>query len=278
MVALSRARIRLLCLFTTGILAPMTIAIAADNGGSTPGRAAEMNPPNRAAGEAVVWIAFPSQKQLANPTWGKFLTDIENHLPAEYGSNYRDADKVTWCHETTHGINSHLRNRLGGAGRNAFYIGFDRAALVEEPHVTLTQVAQAIPSALRGSHYQTYLVQQRGEWDRQPLYLWDEWIAYTNGARTALELAAVSRSGKNDCMVGMLQFNVYALYVAKLAQERHADSRQLIEFFAWNWHRSLRIWEAAKVHPHLNWDNGAYLQKVLQHPDVRAFLARNQIQ
>jgi hypothetical protein len=263
-------------LFIAGIVGPLTAAFAADLGGNA--SPADTTPRSRAAGETVVWMAFPPQKQLSNPSWGRFLADIENHLPADYGSTYRDADKVTWCHETTHGINSHLRNRYGGAGRNAFYVGFDRAALVDEPRLTLGQIAQAIPPALRGSHYQTYLVEQRGDWDRRPLYLWDEWIAYTNGARTALELASVARGGKDDCMIGMLQFNVYALYVVKLAQENHTDSKQLLEFFAWNWHRSLRIWEAGKVHPQLNWDNGAYWSKVMRHPEVRAFLTRNQIQ
>jgi hypothetical protein len=273
---MKRARYRFSLLFVVGIVGPLTAAFAADLGGNS--SPADTTPRSRAAGETVVWMAFPPQKQLTNPSWGRFLTDIENHLPADYGSTYRDADKVTWCHETTHGINSHLRNRYGGAGRNAFYVGFDRAALVDEPRLTLGQIAQAIPPGLRGSHYQTYLVEQRGEWDRRPLYLWDEWIAYTNGARTALELAAIARGGKDDCMLGMLQFNVYALYVVKLAQENHTDSKQLLEFFAWNWHRSLRIWEAGKVQPQLNWDNGAYWSKVLRHPDVRAFLVRNQIQ
>jgi hypothetical protein len=231
----------------------------------------------KAVGEAVEWIDFPAQKKLDDPAWGPFLTDVENHLPQEYGCTYRDADMVTWCHETTHGINAHLRMRYGGRGRNAFYVGNDYGALVDEPRLTIGQVAEAIPESLRSTRFNTYLVSQRGSWDNQPLYIWDEWVAYTNGAQTALDRVGMSRQGRMDWMMGMLEFDVYALYVVKLAQENGSDSKQLLEFFAWNWRRSLRIWEAAKEHDELNWDDGAYLKRVLEHPEIKEFLEKNRI-
>jgi hypothetical protein len=39
---------------------------------------------------------------------GEVLQDIELHMPAGHG--YRDSHKVTWAHETTHGINANIRN------------------------------------------------------------------------------------------------------------------------------------------------------------------------
>jgi hypothetical protein len=228
-------------------------------------------------GDAVEWIDFPAQKELNDPAWGPFLTDVENHLPIGYGSTYRDSDYVTWCHETTHGINSHIRNRFGGAGRNGFYVGSDRAAVVDEPRLTIGQVAEAIPLSLRGNRFESYLVSQRSSWDLQPLYLWDEWVAYTNGAQTAVDQAPSRRNERRDWLMGMLEFNVYSLYVAKLAQENGSDSKQLIEFFAWNWRRSMKLWESGMRHETLNWDNGAYLRRMLGHPEIREFLQKNRI-
>ena len=43
-------------------------------------------------------------------TWGGALTDIADHLPAQYGDQYWDADAITAGHETSHGIHAHLRN------------------------------------------------------------------------------------------------------------------------------------------------------------------------
>src|SRR5262245_8991653 len=119
-------------------------ASAGDDESTPATRIAAWSASARITGDRVRWTAFPAQKSVENPVCGRFLEDVENHLPECYGSTYRDADQVTWCHETTHGINSHLRMRYGGIGQNAFYVGRDRAAIVDEPRLTIDDVASAI--------------------------------------------------------------------------------------------------------------------------------------
>ena len=90
-----------------------------------------------------------SEKQL-----GKVLADIESKMPV--GHQYKNSDKITWGHETTHGINSRVRNFYHTAGniRNAFYCLDGKALLLSEPKgLFLHDVARKIPKSLRGKIY-----------------------------------------------------------------------------------------------------------------------------
>ena len=60
---------------------------------------------------------------------------------------------------------------------------------VEPPAVTLGEIASAVPLRLRGTRYQLYLVSQQHDWGGDPLYVWDEWVAYDNGTTTGIEEA-----------------------------------------------------------------------------------------
>lgn len=115
------------------------------------------------------------------------LGDIESHMPQSH--IYRSSDIVTWAHETTHGLNSNIRNKHGGTGRvNAFYILNNKAVVMQEPNYTLRQLASAVPSNLRGMSYRLYLVQQQQYWNNEPLYVFDEATAYLNGAKVGFEV------------------------------------------------------------------------------------------
>src|SRR5687768_14643477 len=59
-------------------------------------------------GSNTEFLAWPEQHTSQKPAWGTSLKDIIRHLPLSYGSTYADSDLVTYGHETTHGINSHL--------------------------------------------------------------------------------------------------------------------------------------------------------------------------
>ena len=91
--------------------------------------------PMRSPGDGVLWTNFLPQKSKTDPLWGEFLTDLETHLPAQYGTKFQSEDRVIHAHETTHGINAHLRNLLAGNDRclPGFYVGANRAALIQEP-------------------------------------------------------------------------------------------------------------------------------------------------
>jgi hypothetical protein len=167
------------------------------------------------------------------------------------GNRYRDRDRVTWCHETTHGIHAALRNshRLP-----AFYPGGGKFALVEPPAVTLGEVAAAVPEQLKGTRYQVYLVRQRRDWDRDPLYVWDEWVAYDNGTTTGIEEAGRSQRGASDDAVACIELSGYALAVAAAARRKGVPlGEQFREFLAWELRRSLRLYVQAVTLPAFAW-------------------------
>jgi hypothetical protein len=109
---------------------------------------------------------------------------------------YRDDDRITSVHETTHWANSELRGRYGGG---AFYVGggkfFWVASAPKTP--TLGQFARMI--RFRGRLAAQYLEasrypltpQWRGSFyleghEHNPLFLFDEQAAYINGAEVAV--------------------------------------------------------------------------------------------
>jgi hypothetical protein len=201
-------------------------------------------------GDRVAWKEA-RRWRAAPPGVGPFLADVESRLPPELGTRYRDRNQVTWCHETTHGVQAALRNRYG---LPAFYPGGGKCALVEPPAVTLTEVAAAVPAQLRGNRYQLYLVSQRRDWERDPLYVWDEWVAYDNGTTTGIELGGRSEAGPSDDAVACIELSGYALAVAAAARRKGVPvGEQFREFLAWELRRSLRLYARALALPAFSW-------------------------
>jgi hypothetical protein len=201
-------------------------------------------------GDRVAWrTALPLR--VAPSGVGAFLADVESRLPPEMGTRYRDRSRVTWCHETTHGVHAALRNRYR---LPAFYPGGGKFALVEPPAVTLGEVAAAVPVHLRGTRYPVYLVRQRRDWDRDPLYVWDEWVAYDNGTTTGIEEAARFQHGASDDAVACIELSGYALAVAAAARRKGVVvSEQFREFLAWELRRSLGLYVKAMALPAFAW-------------------------
>jgi hypothetical protein len=236
-------------------------------------------------GAGLQITAFPTQKPSNDARWGVALNDIEAHLPASYGTTYRDADKVTHGHETSHGIHSHIRNHLNNTGQraNGFYLLDDRAVLVVEPPIRKSQVAPFVPQALRGSRFGTYVTGQVA-WDDRPLYIWDEWNAYVNGGEVAIDLfqRGLWNQGGRDAVSGQLEFTVYALAVA-MAVERHApeyfeQNAQFREFLAFNTQRAMDLFRAGTaMQPFARADDTRYYEKLRVGPEgaeLRAFAER----
>ena len=171
----------------------------------------------------------PSIPQTPIPQWqqvpplratpgnlGTVLADIESHMPV--GHIYRENDRVTWGHETTHGLNSRIRQMFGG-NIGAFYCLRSRAAVFPNPHVTISQVAPYVPRSLRGwITYSPYMVgRSANEWNSTPLYICDEWSAYINGSATGLDLASKGmwmQGQRSDTLQNMLDFDVYVMTLA----------------------------------------------------------------
>jgi hypothetical protein len=249
-------------LSVVGALAVVTIfgAMALAGPESTAARSALRN--KKLPGDNVDWIRFPPQNDEANSAWGDFLSDIACHLPSQYGDRYYSNDRITHAHETTHGINSHISNRLNHTGRPAygFYVGHNRAVLLSGPRLKLSQVAAVIPQCLRGSRYQLYCIEQQRYFEDHPLYLFDEWVAYTNGAHAGVELAEKQQLDmpRNDALIGPMEFSIYALAIAAAA-ERHdpeylRENKQFREFLAHELRRACRIYKKGIKLDQFRWE------------------------
>lgn len=189
-------------------------------------------------GTQVQWISHPSTKSGNNASWGRALNDIKNHEPS--GQNYTNSDLVTNGHETTHGINNYFMNKHSTAKKSyGFYVLNDKAAVFEEPNFRTPQMKAYVPSNLRGSRYSTYIDRTTG-WEDRPLYLFDEWVSYTNGTEVCVDLAekGLWRYGWRDCASGAVEFVPYVLAelmaMKNLDPNYFAQAKNLKEFVAWN--------------------------------------------
>lgn len=104
------------------------------------------------------------------------FTDVYTHCPVERrGDEYR-GNRTTWCHEMVHFVNNRLRN---STRKQCFYLGKNQyVAFDNHPNVTLLEVAAYVQTQDRNSTYKSYLIEQSAWWNKQPLYLLDEWSAY----------------------------------------------------------------------------------------------------
>ncbi len=182
---------------------------------------------------------------------GPVVTDIEGHLLS--GHPYRDADKITWVHEGTHGINNRLRNEFMRPG---FYVLENRAILLkEELRTTLTRVSRLVPVSLRGDVYNLYFIEMSQWWENQPSYIFDEWVAYTNGAEARQKNAVNSRKGTVRYMI---EFCIYSTCVA---QSPKSTDPQVRAFIMWQIKRSMILLRKSRI-------KSAYLNRLRRSADA----------
>ena len=227
----------------------------------------------------INWLRLPPIKPK-DSILGNVLSDIESHMPD--GHPYKNPAKITWAHETTHGINSAIRNASQKPNYNGFYCLEDKCILIQEPPIKITDVASAVPNSLRGRIYGLYLVQQAGQWNNTPLYLCDEWIAYTNGSACGLDLKSLGLWNEGNAgytIEQALEFNFYCLTLAALINSRCPmyDDVNFRAFLIWNFERVLYFTKIAKQYAEFNNNSDAQLNTFLNAQDcieLRAF-ARN---
>jgi hypothetical protein len=200
--------------------------------------------------------------------------DILNHLREEF-KDY--GDRVITAHELTHGINSHLRNEHVKAMLrrvNAFYVGGGRYVLLDEPGVRKSQVAEFVPKCLRGDRFRTYIEEQK-DWDEMPLYLFDEWTAYVNGAVVAIEEARTKKAdplAKNDMVFACLEFSTYVVALG-MAVEKHdreyfRKHEAFRAFLAWHLQRSADVFKQGRPFEQFAW-RPDYLKALKTDADAR---------
>jgi hypothetical protein len=221
-----------------------------------------------------------------DPRWASKLTDIMQHEAPDDNNPYPDL--ITKGHETTHGINNWLMNNAqppdGGDGRWHLQIGLylldNKSVVIWEPNMKKDKVAAHVPQSLRGSRFDHY-VAGTPSWNDHPLYLWDEWVAYTNGTEVGLNQLEEGKwtQGNRIASVGPMEFTVYALATGKaIAQhdpKRWKEDSQLRELLAYNSKRAMAAAEAAQATPELKHPRfEEYLTSFRTSPDaagLRAF-------
>jgi len=165
------------------------------------------------------------------------------------------APRLYWCedapssvHESVHWVNSQLSNRYGG---QCFYI--DSGLFVRFPEIPGFHLRQVAPRCrYRGAIFNTYLVQSlRGGGSHagmtvvghsSPLYLFDEWAAYTAGSAVAVY---GGHSGRADTVEFMLEMAYYCSVVVDHVPADYSHRQELHQFFRWNALRCLAIAERA---------------------------------
>lgn len=187
----------------------------------------------------IVNLKWKTYKKLRQPDsrLGQVLSDIDSHLPA--GHIYADQDRITHGHESSHGIAAQLRMKFAVKDKriNGFYCLNDQVVIIEEPDTTISAVAQLVPRSLRGQVYNLYLIQQTRHWNNIPLYIFDEWIAYSNGAAVRADLGIIQRQ---ETVQYMLEFNNYAIC---LAWKTQSTDEQFKSFLKYSLERSMQLYK-----------------------------------
>ena len=236
--------------------------------GSAPRPDAGSGPPPSVG--ALSCRTYGETHTASGASWGTVLTDIVRHLPRSYGDTYYDSDHVTYGHETSHGIHSHIRNTMNDTGSraNGFYLPGGRACLVREPMMRKSHVAAHIPSTLRWTRYSLY-ISGSSAWDDTPLYVWDEWNAYVNGAEVGIDRydAGLWTSGWRGTVDGVIEFVVYGVAVGMAAVEREPGyfSREpnFLPFLAHELERSMALFRRGQVISVMRWDEqDAYYERL----------------
>lgn len=180
-----------------------------------------------------------------DPRFGKLGSDIQSRMPAGHAYLTPGESMVNWAHETTHGINSRVRDAIAADGQvNAFYVGWGKAFALREPNVSLATVSRYVPPELRRAGFANYLLEQQRSWNRQPLYVLDEWSAYLNGNAVGRELGIAEKTST----ARMIEFCAYAAALVQAVEAHdpsYPDRELLAEFVAYQLERSIDLAEHA---------------------------------
>lgn len=206
-------------------------------------------------GDLVTWKQYPTQNNNSNKKWGKKLTDLEQHLDPKHGNYYHiDTENITSAHETTHGINSDLRNKFCNSKQSAFYCFDGKYIVLDDPNVTIAQIVPNVPSSLRFFRYNAYLVNNTNSyWNNKSTYLIDEWVSYINGTLTGIDQTQASkyvgRKNSDDTYTSMeFAYYILAMYVTIKQHDPNYfnNNNEFKEFVAFNIRRSAEAYENSK--------------------------------
>jgi hypothetical protein len=108
------------------------------------------------------------------------LTDLACRLknPGYWADPTEPDDLITHAHEMNHGVSNRLH---ASTIKHGIYLGNGTGIILPHPQVTIKHVADRVPKDQRGKVYDLYMVQQRRDWNKSPIYILDETVAYYTG-------------------------------------------------------------------------------------------------
>lgn len=188
--------------------------------------------------DAQTWVHVPAIRQAA-ANLGPTLQALESRMPANH--HYRSSDWATWSHETTHGLNADIRNRLFSRGHRNHTCAFvppEWCGLVyNPPSVSLMAVSANVPQSWRGGSFQLYMVDQaRKYYTDEPAWILNEWAAYTNGTMTTYETGRDITESEPRQMVEMMG---YAWVFAAMSPDASKDVHGFVGWYSLNTVRTL---------------------------------------
>ncbi len=161
------------------------------------------------------------------------LTDLYCRVKnPDYFADPREPDDlVTHVHELTHGVSNRLHATTQAHG---IYLLDGKGIVLKHPNITIEQVANSVPPEKRGRIFDLYLVQQRKDWNRSPIYLLDEHNAYIHGTIAHKQLGL----GKErwETYSHAKEMEGYVQEMVKVVEKRdpgYADMTRLKAFVEW---------------------------------------------
>lgn len=207
----------------------------------------------------VAWKEYKEVREKFNER--DFFSDIGNHT----NENKYYLDRPTTAHEWNHGINSDIRNSVKG-NFNAYYVGNDHAIWLPEPRTTLAKVSKFVPYTLQGSRFKLYLIEQQVYWNNQPLYIFDEFVAYRTSTIVAIEECKkkdIEKGGeRTDEAFSCLEFSIYGLAVCMAIKQDDPtyweQNKEFRSFVGFMFIEAMKKYREAQEFQHLRWDDEDY--------------------
>jgi hypothetical protein len=174
------------------------------------------------------------------------LTDLYHRVgnPDYFADPNEPDDLVTHVHELTHGVSNRLH---ASTVKHGIYLLDGKGIVLKHPKVTIEQVANSIPKAERGRIFDLYLVQQRKDWNKSPIYLLDEHNAYIHGTLAHRQLGlGVKRRETYDHAREMERYVRQLVKVVERHDPAYPDMEKLKTFVEW---QSDRLDQFAQMEP-----------------------------
>lgn len=249
---------------------------------------------------SIIFRSYPQQSggfspiRLPKSVEPQFV-QVSQYRSSESGSVYGDVishskdkpygdqnGRLTNVHETTHGINSYVRNsNSSGRGKiNGFYVLEGRGVVLDEPRLTMEDAKRFVPQTLRADRWQLYMVQQLRHWNDTPTYICDEWVAYTNEAAAAVDDVRKGRYRSPNGMIvdgvyGTLEFSIYTIGLCMAVKEKDPvywqTNQQFKNFVIWELKNSQKYFLEGRVMKEFRFEKqDRFLLEFLQGRDCEA--------